>query len=131
MVINKTHIILFVESQELSTLFYENLFFKKPDLNVRGMTEFHINDQLVVGLMPISGIEKIVQNKLSSPSLAKDVAKCELYLMVDDFQKEYERLLNLNIQLISPAQNRDWGHRVAYFSDLDSNLIAIACEITV
>lgn len=126
MKINKSHIILFVENQELSTVFYEKLFEKKADLNVKGMTEFDLNSELTVGLMPIAGINKIMNNKLQSPSLAKNVAKCELYLLVDNFENVYSRLINSGVRLISEAEPRDWGHTVAYFSDLDSNIIAIA-----
>ncbi len=126
MKIEKSHIILFVDNQDISTAFYENLLLKKADLNVKGMTEFHVNQQLTIGLMPSLGIDKILDNQLKSPSGINNVAKCELYLLIEDFENEYIRIKNSGVTLISEAQPRDWGHTVAYFSDSDSNIIAIA-----
>ena len=56
----QTEIILYVKSQEQSTSFYSFILEKQPSLNVPGMTEFELNTQLKLGLMPQEGIAKIL-----------------------------------------------------------------------
>ena len=55
-----TEIILYVSDQTRSTRFYQDIFRMPPDLNVPGMAEFNLSDQCKLGLMPNSGIAKIL-----------------------------------------------------------------------
>jgi|LZCG01.1.fsa_nt_gb DNA helicase IV len=56
--------ILYVNNQETSCNFYQNIFRKEPDLNVPGMTEFNLSDNCKIGLMPNKGIAKILADMI-------------------------------------------------------------------
>jgi lactoylglutathione lyase len=64
--INKSHIIFYVEDQQKSTEFYASLFNHEPELNVPGMTEFHLLSTTVFGLMPASGIKNLLGDKMKN-----------------------------------------------------------------
>lgn len=56
--------ILFVSDQERSRRFYETVLQMFPVLHVPGMTEFQLSDTYKLGLMPESGIAKILHVKV-------------------------------------------------------------------
>ncbi len=128
--IQEVEIILFVANQEMSTVFYEKILRALPQINVLGMTEFQISAYCKLGLMPNHGIEKILGKELPSPSIGVGIPRCELYLMVENLQLEFENAINCGAKLISPILERDWGHRACYFSDLDGHIIAFAEKIS-
>jgi predicted enzyme related to lactoylglutathione lyase len=121
-----TEIILYVNDQQKSTLFYEHLFRKSADLNVPGMTEFILNDFCTLGLMPNDGIAKIITPALPHPNLGNGIPRCELYFIVENLQEEYEYVKNLNTTIISEIEKRNWGDTAFYISDLDGHVIAFA-----
>lgn len=119
-------IILYVQDQQKSTEFYTKILRKKPGLNVPGMTEFHLNEYVKLGLMPNNGIAKILQQHTPHPESGNGIPRCELYLSVDDLIFEFNNAIQANALLISEIQDRDWGDRVCYFADLDGHIIAFA-----
>ncbi|MCF8303267.1 MAG: lactoylglutathione lyase [Bacteroidales bacterium] len=121
--------ILYVNDQEASCKFYQNIFRKAPDLNVPGMSEFNLSDNCKIGLMPNKGIAKILADKTPHPGSGSGIPRCELYLYVDDIQIEFENATKSGAKLISPIIDRDWGDKVCYFSDPDGHIIAFAKEI--
>lgn len=123
-------LILYVANQQASTEFYSKIFRQEPDLNVMGMTEFVVSANCKVGLMPIAGIENILDKKTPSPSTGTGIPRCELYLCVADVHREYANALNAGAKLISEVKDRDWGDRVCYLADLDGHIIAFAEKIT-
>lgn len=58
--ISRTHIILYVANQEASRAFYEAVLAQAPGLDVPGMTEFAIGESVILGLMPESGILRLL-----------------------------------------------------------------------
>lgn len=124
--IKLVEIILFVNDQDSSTLFYQNIFRKKADLHVAGMTEFNLSDNCKVGLMPNKGIAKVLADKTPHPDSGNGIPRCELYLYVDNIQLEFENATKSGAKLISPIVDRDWGDRACYFSDPDGHIIAFA-----
>lgn len=118
--------ILYVQDQKKSSEFYQKVFRKNPDLNVPGMTEFQISENCKIGIMPCSGIAKILRNKTPNPNQGNGIPRCELYLYVDNIQLEFENALKAKAKLISPIEDRDWGDKVCYFSDFDGHIIAFA-----
>lgn len=121
--------IFYVQDQGLSSMFYQNIFRKEPDLNVPGMTAFHLSEQCKIGLMPNQGIAKILADKTPHPDLGNGIPRCELYLYVDDIQLEFENATNAGATLISPIMDRDWGDKACYFADPDGHVIAFAEKI--
>jgi predicted enzyme related to lactoylglutathione lyase len=124
--IQHIEIILYVHDQEQSAIFYEKLLRQKPSLHVPGMTEFTVNDTCKLGLMPNTGISKIISPILPQPATGTGIPRCELYLKVNDVHAAFEHALNCGAQLISPVQERNWGDTVCYFADADGHVIAFA-----
>jgi SAM-dependent methyltransferase len=65
----------------LSTEFYSKLLDKQPILNVPGMTEFSLSENSILGLMPIKGIETLLENRINVASKTDNKVKAELYLV--------------------------------------------------
>ncbi len=126
MKLNQIEIIIYVANQRRSTEFYEQLFLIKPSLNVPGMTEFEICNNIKLGLMPEDGIAKILTPKLPNPKKGSGIPRCELYIKVDNPKEYIDRAIKLGGKLISPIKKRDWGDEVGYISDLDAHILAFA-----
>lgn len=126
MQIYQYEIILYVEDQKKSRDFYSKLLEKEPSLDVPGMTELILSDNLKLGLIPENGIAKILSDKTPHPSTGNGIPRCELYLYVEDSDKQYQQAVSLGANEISPVSLRDWGDRVGYVSDLDGHVIAFA-----
>jgi len=122
-------IILYVSDQEKSKLFYSTILKQTPSLDVPGMTEFSLAENLKLGLMPDNGIAKIVTPVLPHPSTGKGIPRCELYLLVEDLESVFENAVKSGAKEISRISNRDWGDRVGYIADFDGHVIAFAERI--
>jgi uncharacterized glyoxalase superfamily protein PhnB len=116
--------ILYVSDQKKSTVFYEQLLQIKPSLNVPGMTEFELTDNVKLGLMSENGIAKIISDKMPHPNTGNGIPRCELYLKVESAEQYIEKGIQLGGKEISKLENRDWGDKVGYISDLDGHVIA-------
>lgn len=119
-------IILYVKDQQNSKLFYERLLNQTPLLDVPGMTEFKINGEFYLGLMPEEGISKILGESVPHPKLGNGIPRCELYLYFDNIEKRYSRLSEFGGKQICPSEKRPWGDTVAYGTDPDGHIIALA-----
>lgn len=118
--------ILYVKDQELSREFYQAVLDKQPSLHVPGMTEFSITDNCKLGLMPESGIKRLIGASLPDPSLAHGIPRAEIYLFMEDVSAPFKRALEEGAKVISALQDRDWGHKVCYLLDPDGHVIALA-----
>lgn len=119
-------LILYVKNQEDSRSFYEKLFGFKPTLDVSGMTEFQLVNNVLLGLMPEDGIVRILKNRIQNPKEAKGVPRSEIYLFVDDPDEYYSRAINAGGTGISKTELRSWGDYVAYCADIDGHILAFA-----
>ena len=124
--IQKSHFILYVQDQNISVEFYSQLLDLKPILNVPGMAEFSLAENSILGLMPIKGIEKLLENKITVSSKNDNEVKAELYLVVNNINSYLERANLLNAEILSESKERDWGHKAAYLLDPDKHIVAIA-----
>jgi len=121
-----SEIILYVNDELLSAKFYAALFRANPDMIAPGMVEFVISDSLKLGLMPASGIAKIISPPLPLPNLGNGIPRCELYFLVDDVDFEMDHALICGAKMVSEVADRDWGDRVGYVADPDGHVIAFA-----
>jgi uncharacterized glyoxalase superfamily protein PhnB len=128
--IKNIEIILYVNDQETSCRFYQNIFRVKADLNVPGMTDLTLTDNCKIGLMPNKGIAKILADKTPHPESGNGIPRCELYIHVENIQFEFDNAIKSGAKLISPISDRDWGDKVCYFSDPDGHILAFAEKIT-
>ena len=125
----KAHFIFYVKDQKQSTEFYRKVFARDPDLNVPGMTEFVLTEGAVLGLMPESGIIKLLGRELPDPSVARGTPRSELYLTVDEPQRFHQAALASGARELSPLLERDWGDRAAYCLDPDGHVLVFAERI--
>jgi len=126
--INKFEIILYVADQNRSKEFYSMILGKLPDLDVPGMTEFVIAENFKIGLMPETGIAKILNDKTPHPSLGNGIPRCELYLHTNNINESFINALKLGAIEVSAIDERDWGDKVGYVADFDGHIIAFASK---
>jgi predicted enzyme related to lactoylglutathione lyase len=118
--------ILYVKDQSKSKDFYTKLFCMEPMLDVPGMTEFALSENVKLGLIPESGIVKILQDKTPDPSSGNGIPRCELYLKITDIEKYSKNAVDAGALIISEVAPREWGDLVCYFADPDGHVIAFA-----
>ena len=118
--------ILYVSDQEKSTDFYQEVLQLEPTLNVPGMTEFTLFKNCKLGLMPEDGIAKIITPATAHPKTGSQIPRCEIYLSVNNPQLFIDRAIKLGAKNVSTLQNRDWGEKVGYTTDLDGHILAFA-----
>ena len=125
----KVIFIIYVKDQQKSTEFYRNVLAYEPVLNVPGMTEFEINENTNLGLMPENGIAKILGSGVPHPKSGSGIPRCEIYLNVDNPKLYLDRLVSSGGILLSSAAPRAWGDEAAYGSDPDGHVLAFARKI--
>lgn len=121
----RVEFILYVADQVASKDFYTALLGMPPELDVPGMTEFALPG-CKLGLMPEAGIARIISGVLPQPATGTGIPRCEVYLVVDDLNEAMRRATEAGARLIDAALERDWGHCVAYYADLDGHIVALA-----
>ena len=126
---NEIEFIIYVANQNESKKFYEQLFFIKPCLDVSGMTEFKLAGNVKLGLMPENGIAKILSDKMPHPNKGNGIPRCELYLKVKNAEEYIKRGIKFGGKLISKLEDRNWGDKVGYISDIDGHIIAFAEKV--
>lgn len=122
----KAHFILYVEDQRRSTDFYRAVLNMVPILEAPGMTEFKLSEECILGLMPESGIKKLLAPKLVDPALANGIPRAEVYLATHNASEYHARALQSGAISLSEFALRDWGEKVAYCQDLDGHILAFA-----
>lgn len=120
------NIIIYTSDLEQATKFYRCVLGKNPTLEVPGMSEFELNCNTVLGIMPAEGIRRILKERINEPNCSKDNVKCEIYIRSDNANQIYNNALSAGGELISGFELRNWGEEVAYCLDLDGNLLAFA-----
>lgn len=124
--IQASHFILYVADQARARDFYVAVLGQAPRLDVPGMTELELGPGAILGLMPERGLGRLLGQALPSPAFAPGTVRAELYLLVDDAPGLHARALAAGARELSPAAERDWGHRVSYALDPDGHVLAFA-----
>ena len=122
----RSHFILYVRDQTRSADFYSAVLAMQPTLDVPGMTEFTLAENVVLGLMPESGVARLFGSALPDPASGQGVARAELYLLVREPQLYHRRALAAGATQLSTLQLRDWGDTAAYSLDPDGHVLAFA-----
>ena len=122
----KTHFILYVKDQNSSCNFYSAVLKTAPTLDVDGMTEFRLSEKSVLGLMPESGIRRLLGAALPDPATASGIPRAEIYLVVEDADAYLSRAVSQGGILLSDVVMRDWGDLVGYCLDPDGHVLAFA-----
>jgi uncharacterized protein len=90
------------------------------------MSEFLLPGGAILGLMPESGIRKLLGETLPDPSLGRGIPRAELYLLVGDPNAFHQRALACGATELSPLRCRDWGTLATYALDPDGHVLAFA-----
>ena len=122
----KSLFILYVRDQTRSREFYADVLGIQATLDVPGMTEFTLSGDSRLGLMPESGIRRLLGDRLPDPASAGGVPRSEVYLIVDDVATYHRRALAAGAVEVSTPALRDWGDVVAYSLDPDGHVLAFA-----
>jgi uncharacterized protein len=122
----KAHLILYVKDQEQSKRFYTGVLAQEPSLHVPGMTEFTLNSDCVLGLMPERGIKRLLGESLPDPEAGNGIPRAELYLRVDQPGDYHGSSVKLGAKELSGLAPRNWGDIAAYSLDPDGHVIAFA-----
>jgi len=120
------HFILYVADQRRSTDFYREALDAAPRLDVAGMTEFDLVGGAVLGLMPETGITRLLGGAVPDPASARGAPRAELYLVGPDAQARFDRAVSAGARALSPPLPRDWGHLAGYCLDPDGHVLAFA-----
>jgi uncharacterized protein len=118
--------ILYVADQARSAAFYRAVLDSAPRLDVPGMTEFALAGGGVLGIMPASGIRRVLGDALPDPAQADGVPRAELYLLLEEPAAYHARALAAGARELSPLSRRAWGHSAAYSLDPDGHVLAFA-----
>jgi catechol 2,3-dioxygenase-like lactoylglutathione lyase family enzyme len=121
---NSNMFILFVSDQQASRDFYATVLGREPVLDVPGMTEFKLVDGSSLGLMPKTGIRKLLGEADFGDGL-----RAEVYLVVDDPRECLQRSVTAGARLLSECKNRDWGDLAGYCLDADGYVLGFAAPI--
>jgi SAM-dependent methyltransferase/catechol 2,3-dioxygenase-like lactoylglutathione lyase family enzyme len=121
-----TLFILYVSDPARSRDFYRRALAVEPALDVPGMTEFALPGGARLGLMPESGIRRLLGDVLPDPARGRGVPRAEVYLRVDDPERHHARALAAGAVELNPVAPRDWGERAGYALDPDGHVIAFA-----
>ncbi len=118
--------IIYVKDQRRSKEFYSNVLHLKPVLDVEGMTEFEINSNATLGIMPEPGIAKILGTGVPHPETGNGIPRCEIYLTVKEPETYLDRLVSSGGKLIGSVELRSWGDETGYGADPDGHILAFA-----
>ena len=121
-------VILYVRDQQTSREFYSAVLGAAPTLDVPGMTEFTIADNLKLGLMPEDSIASILTPKAPHPATGSGIPRCELYIYTDNIEEKYKKAIKAGAKEISRIELRNWGDRAGYLADPDGHIIAFAAK---
>lgn len=118
--------ILYVRDQRAAADFYARVLGVPPSLDVPGMTEFSLGPGYTLGLMPESGIKRLLGDALPDPEAGRGVPRAELYLLVDDPAEFHRRALAQGAVELGPLALRGWGDEAAYSLDPDGHVLVFA-----
>lgn len=90
------------------------------------MTEFQLGDSSVLGLMPETGIKRLLGDSLPDPTAAHGIPRAELYLYVENPAASHDRALAAGARELSALAPRNWGDEAAYCLDADGHVLAFA-----
>lgn len=121
-----TLFIFYVADQAASAAFYRGVLDRSPLLDVPGMTSFALDGGGELGLMPETGIERILPGLRATGG---QVSRAELYLKVADPAAFHRRALEGGAVELSPLAPRGWGDEAAYCRDADGHVLAFAKQM--
>jgi len=116
-------VILAVEDRMLSLTFYREAFGWPLAEDAPAYAELAVPNGMRLGIYDRRGFGKNIGQQ---PRPTGGVTCTELYLYVDDIDVASDRVMRAGARRLDASRARAWGDVVAYFSDPDGNVIALA-----
>jgi predicted enzyme related to lactoylglutathione lyase len=120
-------VIIAVEDRGLSLAFYREAFGWQLVVDTPSYAELALPGAMRLGIYDRRGYAKNIGHE---PRPTGAVTSTELYVQVEDLDAAGARLLRAGARLLDPCRERDWGDAVAYYSDPDGNVIALARSLS-
>jgi catechol 2,3-dioxygenase-like lactoylglutathione lyase family enzyme len=98
--------------------FYRDILQIEPQTYGEDYVEF-VTGGATLSLYSLAGQERLAPGSIKPASNRSAMFEFQ----VDDVDKEYERLQEMDIEWIKPPTTQPWGNRSIYFRDPDGNLI--------
>lgn len=117
-------VILAVYELTRARRFYVDAFGWTETVATPVYVEFALPDGMRLGLYLREGFSRNTGAPVTARTPHHTTAT-ELYLAVDDLDAWVTRLSDLGARCLSPAADRPWGDRAAYFEDPEGNVLAI------
>jgi predicted enzyme related to lactoylglutathione lyase len=117
-------VIFAVQDLPRAVKFYVDAFGWERQVDTTSYVELVLPGGMRFGLYDRDGYAKNLEQKPPSPSHA--ITASELYVQVRDLDAATKNVIRAGARLLSPVRKRDWGDEVAYFADLDGNVVALA-----
>jgi uncharacterized glyoxalase superfamily protein PhnB len=118
-------VILAVHDLHHAVRFYQEAFGSTCTVDVPVYVEFSLSDGFRLGLYERKAFSMntgIMPGEIQRGG----ISATELYLYADELETLMERLEEGGARRLSPLQMRSWGEEVAYYTDPDGNVLAIA-----
>lgn len=116
-------VILAVEDRTVSLTFYREAFGWSVQVDAPTYAELVLPGGMRLGIYDRRGFGK---NFGHQPRPTGGVTCTELYVHVDDIERAGDRVMRAGGRLLDQCRSRDWGDEVAYYSDPDGNILALA-----
>jgi predicted enzyme related to lactoylglutathione lyase len=120
-------VILAVEDRTLSLAFYREAFGWSLEVDAPAYAELALPDGMRLGIYDRRGFGR---NFGHQPRPSGAVTGTELYLYVDDIERAGDRVMRAGGRRLDQCRPRDWGDEVAYYSDPDGNVLALARRLS-
>ena len=117
-------VILAVYELSRARRFYVEAFGWTETVTTPVYVEFALPDGMRLGLYLREGFSRNTGAPVSLRAPHHTTAT-ELYLVVDDLDASVARLEGLGARCLSPAAERPWGDRAAYFEDPEGNVLVV------
>ncbi len=117
-----------VQDLASSKKFYQDVFGWSINLEVPVLVSFKMSNNHELMLYDK---DSFARNTGQMPVLVPEncISSTELYFHVDDLEGIIKKLEKAGARMLSELAPRDWGDDVAYYADLDGNVLAVACPI--
>jgi len=120
-----THSCIVTENIKQLGSFYQDVLQIEPQIYGEDYMEFP-TECGTLSLFSVAAQERLAPSSIS-PAVNKSVI---LEFQVDDVDREYARLQQMEIEWVKLLTTQSWGNRSTYFRDPDGNLISLYSPVS-